>query len=82
MRAPGDSQPAAGSRVADLPSPLFAFWDDEDEEIALAGGTALLAAGLDRYGLQHVSFSGYDHEGMLSHIDEAVPSVLAWLDGP
>lgn len=67
--------------ISDLPCPLFAFWGDEDEEIALAGGTAQLAAGLDRRGLQHVSFPGRDHEGMLSHIDEAVPSVLAWFDG-
>jgi hypothetical protein len=41
----------------------------------------LLAAGLDRRGLAHASFPGYDHEGMLARIDEAVPSVLAWFDG-
>ena len=41
----------------------------------------LLAAGLDRRGLAHASFPGHDHEGMLAHINEAVPSVLAWLGG-
>ena len=66
--------------IADLPCPLFAFWGDDDEEIALAGGVELLASGLDRHGHQHTSFPGRDHEGMLKHLDEAVPSVLAWLD--
>jgi hypothetical protein len=41
----------------------------------------LLAAGLDRRGLKHASFPGYDHEGMLAHINEVIPSVLAWFDG-
>ena len=44
-------------------------------------GVRLLAAGLDRHGLEHASFPGHDHEGMLAHINEAVPSVLAWFDG-
>ena len=74
------SELPADALIADLPCPLFAFWGDEDEEIALAGGTEKLAAGLDRHGLQHVSFSGHDHEGMLAHIDDAVPAVLAWFD--
>lgn len=66
--------------VADLPCPLFAFWGDEDEEMALAGGVEELSSGLDRNGLQHTSFPGRDHDGMLKHLDEAVPSVLAWFD--
>jgi hypothetical protein len=41
----------------------------------------LLADGLDRRELEHASFPGHDHEGMLAHINEAVPSVVAWLDG-
>jgi hypothetical protein len=41
----------------------------------------LLAAGPDRRGLEHASFPGHDHEGMLAHINEAVSSVLAWFDG-
>jgi hypothetical protein len=46
------------------------------------GGCArLLAAGLDSRGLEQASFPGHDHEGMLAHINEAVPSVLAWFDG-
>jgi hypothetical protein len=44
------------------------------------GGTRQLASGLDRYGLQHASFSGHDHESMLTHLDDAVPSLLDWLD--
>jgi hypothetical protein len=40
----------------------------------------LLASGLDRRGLKHASFSGQDHNGMLDHINEALPSVLAWFD--
>ena len=67
------------SLVSDLPCPLFAFWGDQDEEMG-PGGTEQLASGLDRYGLQHVSFSGHDHEGMLTHLDDAAPKVLAWLD--
>jgi pimeloyl-ACP methyl ester carboxylesterase len=67
------------SLVKDLPCPLFAFWGDQDEEMG-AGGTEQLASGLDRHGLQHVSFPGHDHDGMLNHITDAVPSVLAWLD--
>jgi pimeloyl-ACP methyl ester carboxylesterase len=74
------SELPADALIADLPCPLFAFWGDEDEEISLAGGTAQLAAGLDHYGLQHVSFPGHDHEGMLSHLNATVPSVLAWFD--
>jgi hypothetical protein len=35
---------------------------------------------LDRHGLQHASFPGRDHEGMLANLDEAVPGVLSWLD--
>jgi pimeloyl-ACP methyl ester carboxylesterase len=77
----GLSELPADGLIADLPCPLLAFWGDEDEEIELvAGGIAELAAGLDRHGLQHVSFPGHDHEGMLKHIGEAVPSVLAWFD--
>ena len=68
--------------VEDLPCPLFAFWGEEDEEIAREGGVQLLAAGLDRHGFKHASFPGYDHEGMLAHINEAIPSVLAWFDEP
>jgi hypothetical protein len=44
------------------------------------GGTEQLASGLDRHGLQHLSFPGHDHEGMLTHLDDAAPNVLAWLD--
>lgn len=67
--------------VDNLPCPLFAFWGEDDEEIARGGGAGLLAAGLDRRGLAHASFPRYDHEGMLAHIDEAIPSVLTWFDG-
>jgi pimeloyl-ACP methyl ester carboxylesterase len=67
------------SLVSDLPCPLFAFWGDQDEELG-PGGTKHLASGLDRHGLQHASFPGYDHDGMLDHLDDAVPEVLAWLD--
>ena len=67
--------------VSNLPCPLFAFWGEDDEGIARGGGVRLLAAGLDRRGLEHASFPGHDHEGMLAHINEAVPSVLAWFDG-
>jgi pimeloyl-ACP methyl ester carboxylesterase len=74
------SELPADSLVTNLQCPLFAFWGGQDEEIALAGGTQQLASGLDRHGLQHVSFPGHDHEGMLAHISDAVPSVLAWLD--
>jgi pimeloyl-ACP methyl ester carboxylesterase len=44
------------------------------------GGTEQLASGLDRHGLQHVSFPRHDHEGMLTHLNDAVPNVLTWLD--
>ncbi len=74
------SELPADSLVTGLGSPLFAFWGTEDEEIALGGGVEQLASGLDRRGLQHVSFPGHDHEGMLAHINDAVPSVLAWFD--
>jgi pimeloyl-ACP methyl ester carboxylesterase len=67
------------SLISDLPCPLFAFWGDQDEEMG-PGGTQQLASGLDRHGLQHISIPGHDHEGMLTHLDDAVPSVLAWLD--
>jgi pimeloyl-ACP methyl ester carboxylesterase len=66
--------------VDGLPCPLFAFWGEDDEEIARGGGVRLLASGLDRRGLRHASFPGHDHEGMLAHINEAVPSVLSWFD--
>ncbi len=65
--------------VTDLRCPLLAFWGDQDEEMG-PGGTEQLASGLDRHGLQHVSFPGHDHDGMLAHINDAIPSVLAWLD--
>jgi pimeloyl-ACP methyl ester carboxylesterase len=74
------SELPADSLVTDLGCPLLAFWGDQDEEIALAGGTQLLASGLERHGLQHVSFPGHDHDGMLRHIDDAIPTVLAWFD--
>jgi pimeloyl-ACP methyl ester carboxylesterase len=73
------SELPADSLISDLPCPLLAFWGDEDEEMG-PGGTAQLASGLDRHGLQHVSFPGHDHDGMLAHLNDAVPSVLAWLD--
>ena len=68
------------SLVTDLRCPLLALWGDQDEEIALGGGIQQLASGLERHGLQHVSFPGHDHDGMLAHINDAVPKVLAWLD--
>jgi pimeloyl-ACP methyl ester carboxylesterase len=68
------------SLISDLQCPLFAFWGDQDEEIALGGGIQQLASDLDRRGLQHASFPGHDHDGMLAHINDAVPSVLAWFD--
>ena len=69
----------ADSLVSDLPCPLLAFWGDQDEEMG-PGGTEQLASGLDRHGLQHISFPGHDHDGMLTHLNDAAPSVLAWLD--
>lgn len=66
--------------VTDLRCPLLAFWGEEDEEIALAGGSEQLASGPERPGPQHVSFPGRDHEGIVAHIDDLVPRVLAWLD--
>jgi pimeloyl-ACP methyl ester carboxylesterase len=73
------SELPADSLVSDLPCPLFAFWGDQDEEMG-PGGTEQLASSLDRHGLQHVSFPGHDHDGMLTHINQAAPNVLAWLD--
>lgn len=73
------SELPADSLVSDLPCPLFAFWGDQDEEMG-PGGTEQLASGLDRHGLQHVSFPRHDHEGMLTNINDAAPNVLAWLD--
>jgi pimeloyl-ACP methyl ester carboxylesterase len=73
------SELPADSLITDLGCPLFAFWGDQDEEMG-PGGTEQLASGLDHRGLQHVSFPGRDHEGMLTHIDDAVPDVVAWLD--
>jgi pimeloyl-ACP methyl ester carboxylesterase len=67
------------SLVTDVSCPLFAFWGDEDEEMG-PGGREQLASSLDRQGFEHISFPGHDHEGMLKHLDEAVPSILAWLD--
>jgi pimeloyl-ACP methyl ester carboxylesterase len=69
----------ADSLVRDLPCPLLAFWGDHDEEMG-PGGPEQLASGLDRHGLQHVSFPGHDHDHMLNHLNDAAPSVLAWLD--
>ncbi len=66
--------------VDSLPCPLFAFWGEDDEEIAFGGGVQLLASGLDRRRLGHASFPGHDHNGMLAHINKALPSVLAWFD--
>ncbi len=73
------SELPADSLVSELPCPLFAFWGDQDEEMG-PGGTEQLASGLDRHGLQHVSFPGHDHEAMLTHINDAARNVLAWLD--
>ena len=73
------SELPADSLVTELPCPLFAFWGDQDEEMG-PGGTEQLATGLDRHGLQHVSFPGYDHDGMLTHLNDAAPNVLTWLD--
>jgi pimeloyl-ACP methyl ester carboxylesterase len=66
--------------VDSLPCPLFAFWGEDDEEIAKGGGGKLLASELDRRGLKHASFPGHDHDAMLVHLNEAVPSILAWFD--
>jgi pimeloyl-ACP methyl ester carboxylesterase len=66
--------------VDNLTCPLFAFWGEDDEEIAFGGGAQLLAAALDSRGLGHASFPGHDHNGMLDHINVALPSVLAWFD--
>lgn len=66
--------------VDNLPCPLFAFWGEDDEEIAFGGGVQLLASELDRRRLRHASFPGHDHNGMLAHINEALPGVLAWFD--
>ena len=73
------SELPADSLVTDLPCPLLAFWGDQDEEMG-PGGTEQLASGLDRHGLEHVSFPGHDHDGMLTDLNDAAPTVLAWLD--
>ena len=39
-----------------------------------------LASALDRRQLRHESFPGHDHEGMLTHVNEAIPAILAWFD--
>ena len=72
----------ARSRVIMPPhtSAIGNLWGTEDEEIALGGGVEQLAAGLDRRGYRHASFPGYDHEGMLSHLGEALPAILSWFD--
>jgi hypothetical protein len=46
-----------------------------------AVGTATGLPGQQSAMLEHASFPGHDHEGMQAHINEAVPSVLAWFDG-
>jgi pimeloyl-ACP methyl ester carboxylesterase len=66
--------------VDSLTCPLFAFWGEDDEEIARFGGVGLLTSALDRRRLRHASFPGHDHNGMLAHINEALPSILAWFD--
>jgi len=66
--------------VDSLPCPLFAFWGQDDEEIAFGGGGQLLATALDRRGLKHASFPGHDHDSMLDHLNEALPNVLTWFD--
>jgi pimeloyl-ACP methyl ester carboxylesterase len=73
------SELPADALVSDLPCPLLAFWGEQDEELG-PGGTKQLATGLDRHGLQHVSFPGHDHEAMLTHLNHAAPNVLGWLD--
>jgi len=67
--------------IDDLTCPLFTFWGEDDEAIAGGGGARALASALDRRHLQHASFPGYDHEGMLAHVNEAIPAILAWFDG-
>ena len=74
------SELPADALVANLRCPLLAFWGENDEEIALGGGTEQLAAALGRHGLRHVAFPGHDHEDMLAHLGEAVPTVLRWFD--
>jgi len=66
--------------IDDLRCPLFAFWGEDDEEIARAGGAPALSRALDRRLLQHASFPGYDHGGMLAHVNAAIPAILAWFD--
>jgi pimeloyl-ACP methyl ester carboxylesterase len=63
-----------------LTCPLFAFWGEDDEEIAFGGGVERLASALDSRGLRHASFPGHDHNGMLEHLNKALPTVLAWFD--
>ena len=74
------SQLPADSLVTDLRCPLLAFWGDQDEKIAFGGGTEQLASGLDRRGLQHVSFPGHDHDGMLP--TSTMPSPACFLARP
>ena len=53
--------------------PVVRVLGEDDEEIAFGGGAQLLASGLDRRRLKHASFPGHDHNGMLDHINEALP---------
>ncbi len=69
---------SGGATISTSVSGVFAPWLAH-----LTGRVDAVVSGgwLDRHGLKHASFPGHEHEGMLAHINEAVPSVLAWFDG-
>ena len=70
-----DAVVSGGFPIAGDYSPLY------PEILALSAAAEADPAGLDCHGLKHASFPGHQHEGMLAHVNEAVPSVLAWFDG-
>jgi hypothetical protein len=55
-------------------------WEVLDVPLLARQFTVITASprGFMASGFKHASFPGRDHEGMLTHVNEALPSVLAW----
>ena len=66
--------------VDDLPCPLYCFWGDRDTDaVKMVLSHEEYAAGLGRRGVPFDLCPGYDHEGLNSALEVALPAAIEWL---
>lgn len=71
---------APDALVDEAPCPLYCFWGDQDAEaVARVLPHEEYMAGLRQRGIPFDLYQGYDHEGLSSSLEVALPAATEWL---